>query len=253
MWQGPQAQTTLERMKMLDRIVAALHGRYGDDLLAIGLYGSLGRGEDGPYSDIELFCVVDVPGTDIDYEWVYGAGKAEVNIFGPDVARARARQVEDNWALAQGRFARCRPLYGDLAFFEDLKQAALLPDKTLVDALVAAMAVGELYEWIGKLRNARARGEMAEMAPLACNFVKHTALLLGLVHRHLYRTGMTILAESLTLSDRPAGYDDLCRLVMAGDLRDPDGVAAALEATWAGLGPWLARHGVDTSTATAGL
>lgn len=253
MWQGPEAQTTLERMKALDRIVAALHERYGDDLLAIGLYGSLSRGEDGPYSDVELFCVVDIPGTDVDYEWVYGAGKAEVNVFGPDVARTQARRVEDGWALAQGQFARCRPLYGDLAFFEDLKQAALSPDRAMADAVVTAMAVGELYEWIGKLRNMQARGEMTEIALLASNFVKHTALMLGLVQRHLYRTGMTILAESLTLSDRPAGYDGLCRLVMAGDLRDPDRVAAALEATWAGLGPWLARHGVDTSTATAGL
>lgn len=250
MWQGPQAQTTLDRMQMLDRIVAALHARYGEDLLAIGLYGSLARGEDGPYSDIELFCVVNIPSTDVDYEWVYGAGKAEVNVFGPDVARARARRVEDDWALDQGQLIRCRPLYGDLAFFEELKQAALSPAKAEVDAMAAAMVVGELYEWMGKLRNAQARGALTGAAPLACSFVKHAALLLGLVHRRLYRTGGALMAESMELPDRPAGYDDLCRMVMAGELADPDRIASALEAVWAGLEPWLAQHGVDMSTAT---
>lgn len=250
MWQGPLAQAHSERLMMLDRIVAALHEHYGDALLAVGLYGSLGRGDDGPYSDIELFCVVDMPGTDIDFEWVYGPGKAEVNIFGPDVVRARAQKVEDDWALAQGQLTRCRPLYGDLAFFEEIKQTALAPDKAAVDAMVTAIVVGELYEWMGKLRNARRRGDDS-LARVACGFMEMLALLLGLVHRRLYTTGATMPAESLTLPDRPAGYDDACRMVMAGELSDPAAVAAALEATWAGLGPWLAQQGVNTETATA--
>lgn len=248
MWQGAQAQTHSERLMVLDRIVAALHEHYGDALLTIGLYGSLGRGADGPYSDIELFCVVDRPGLDADYEWVYGPGKAEVNLYGPDVARERAGQVEDDWALAQGKWARCHPLYGDLAFFEELKQLALSPDKAAVDAMATAMVVGELYEWIGKLRNAQARGD-SNLAFLACCFVEMQALLLGLVHRRLYTTGAAMWAESLALPDRPAGYDAACRMVMAGDLSDPVGVAATLEAAWAGLGPWLAQQGVDTATA----
>lgn len=245
MWQGPQAQESIERIKMLDRIVAALHEQYGDALLAIGLYGSLARGEDGPYSDIELFCVVDIPGMDRDYEWVYGAGKAEVNVFGPDVVYARAREVADSWALEQGQFARCRPLYGDLAFFEEIKQLAQSPDPAAVNALVTEMVVGELYEWIGKLRNARARGD-TNLAFLACCFAEMTAWLLGLIHRRLYTTGATMFAESLALPDRPDGYDALCRLVMAGELSDAGRVADAIEAAWAGLGPWLAQHNMDT-------
>lgn len=251
MWQGPQAQARVERLKVIDRIVSGLHQRYGDSLLAIGLYGSMARGEDGPYSDIELFCVVDIPGTDVDYEWVYGAGKAEINIFGPDVVRARAQEVEDNWSLDQGQLARCRPLFGDLAFFDELKRLALNPDQAALDAMAADIVVGELYEWMGKLRNAQARGEFSGLALLACGFVEKMAWVLGLVHRHLYRTGMTLLAESLTLPDRPAGYDAACQMVMAGELSDPARVAAALEAAWAGLGPWLAQHGVETAAAAS--
>lgn len=252
MWEGPQAQARAARLQTLDQIVAALHERYGAKLVAIGLYGSLARGEDGPYSDIELFCVVDIPGTDVDYEWVYGAGKAEINVLGLDVVRASARQVEDNWSLDQGQWAHCRPLFGDLAFFDELKHLALTPDKAAVDAMVAEIVVGELYEWMGKLRNAQARAEPSGLALLACGFVERMAWVLGLVHRHLYRTGMTLLAESRALPDRPAGYDIACEMVMAGDLGDPARVAAALEAAWAGLGPWLAQHGVEMAAATAG-
>ncbi|HXF60350.1 MAG TPA: nucleotidyltransferase domain-containing protein, partial [Caldilineaceae bacterium] len=138
MWQGPQAQTHLDRLRVLDRIVADLHRTYGADVMAIGLYGSMSRGGDGPYSDIELFCVVDRPGLDFSHEWVYGPGKAEVNVYSPDLARAAAQAVEERWALEAGAFANCRPLYGDLAFFGELKALALSHAKEKCDAMARA-------------------------------------------------------------------------------------------------------------------
>jgi kanamycin nucleotidyltransferase len=244
-WYGPQAQSHADRLRLLDRIVAELHQTYGDEVIAIGLYGSLGRGADGPYSDLELFCVVDRPGLDFSHEWVYGPGKAEVNILSPEVVRQAAQEVEERWALEAGAFVHCRPLFGNLAFFAELKTLALSPAKETCDELIRAMVVGELYEWMGKLRNGVARGETGFAPALVCDFVSYVALIAALLHRRLYSTGSTLLAESLALPDLPDGYNAACRMVMAGELNDHARTAATLEALWAGLGPWLMGHDID--------
>lgn len=53
-----------------------------------------------------------------------------------------------------------------------------------------------------------------------------------------------MMAESLQLASRPAGYDELCALVMTGTLSNPALVTARLVALWQGLGPWSTDHEV---------
>lgn len=47
---GPIIMTREERMKIVHEIKERILDKYGDDVKAIGVYGSLGRQTDGPYS-----------------------------------------------------------------------------------------------------------------------------------------------------------------------------------------------------------
>ena len=249
MWRGPQPQSRAARLQVVDRIVADLHRTYGDTLQAMALYGSLGRGTDGDYSDIELWCVLATSGLDntLDKteEWVYGPSKAEVNLYGAAVMQARAVEVNARWSLQQGELVNCRPLFGDRAYFEALRARVMSPPKQVFDDVIAEMVVGELYEWMGKLRNGVARDDLAFLPIMACNFAQHTALIAALLHRHIYSTSSSILREALTLPTLPAGYAALVKLVMAGNLHDAAQIVAALESVWAGIGPWLMQHDIE--------
>ncbi|MCC6457618.1 MAG: hypothetical protein IT328_21860 [Caldilineaceae bacterium] len=245
MWNGPQPQSRVMRLQMVDRIVADVHRTYGDRLKAIALCGSLGRGTDGDYSDIDLWCVLSTPGVDEAKEWVYGPSKAEVEFYGEDVIRARAVEVPADWSLQQGSLINNRPLFGDLAFFAELRDLVMSPPKAVFDETIAEMVVGEFYEWMGKLRNGVARGELAFLPITTCNFTLHLALMAALLHRHIYSTSSALMKETLALPTLPNGYAELVALVTAGKLHDYAQTAAALEATWAGMGPWLAQHGIE--------
>jgi kanamycin nucleotidyltransferase len=250
MWDGPQPQNHAERLQVMDRIVADLHCTYGDKIRAIALYGSLSRGTDDDYSDIELWCVLATPGVHEGEEWVYGPSKAEVDLYGEDVIWTRAAEVDDIWPLRQGKIVSCRPLFGDRAYFEQLRARVMSPPKHVFDEVIAEMVVGEFFEWMGKLRNGVARDDLMFLPITTCNFTLHLALMAALVHRHIYTTSKSIMREVLALPTLPAGYAELVGMVTAGKLDDKAQVVAALETTYCGIGPWLAQHDVDITSRT---
>ncbi|MNL76109.1 Kanamycin nucleotidyltransferase [compost metagenome] len=54
---GPREVTREDRMNIANVLANQLLEKYGEDVEAIGIYGSLARKTDGPFSDIEIKCV----------------------------------------------------------------------------------------------------------------------------------------------------------------------------------------------------
>jgi predicted nucleotidyltransferase len=59
---GPGTMSRNERLQVCCDISERLQKVYGEAILATGVYGSVARGTDGPFSDIEihLYCAVQV-------------------------------------------------------------------------------------------------------------------------------------------------------------------------------------------------
>lgn len=241
---GPQPLTRTERLALVDEIAARVRQVCGDNLLALGLYGSVARGTDGPYSDIEMLVVLRSAGEDYVHEWCAGPWKAEVDFLSADVALREAARVEGRWPLTHGAWRYIRPLHDPTGFFDKLRTAATSQPDEVFSAAMRELIVGDIYEHIGKLRNARARGERGQFADLAVSLAREGAYLIGLARRVCYGGAARLFEESLALPDRPAGYDALCAAVMAGELSDPDRVAALCEGFWAGVERWAAEHGL---------
>jgi kanamycin nucleotidyltransferase len=188
--------------------------------------------------------VINEPGVDKREEWVYGPSKAEVDIYGEDVMRASAVEVSSMWSLQQGALINCRPLFGDVAYFAELRALVMSSPKEKFDDVIAEMVVGEFFEWMGKLRNGVAQDDLMFLPITTCNFTLHMALMAALLHRHIYSTSSTLMREALALPTLPDGYAELVEMVTSGNLHDKAKVAVAIERTFAGIGPWLAWHGI---------
>lgn len=242
---GPKPQTNADRQAILERIVADLQKSYGDQIIAIGLYGSMSRGSDLPYSDVELCCILRGEEIDETKEWVYGASKAEVNIQSPDCYESDLLDVDEAWAIWKGSYLDMKSIYGDDSFFAARRKLVHSPSDEEFNDVIAGMIVGELFEWMGKLRNARHSMDNTIPPQLAFKFVEHGALMLGLAHRHCYTTGSSMVKESMQLPNRPDGYDALCKLVQSGRLSDPDEVAAHIDQLWAGMERWTIKNKIN--------
>lgn len=245
---GPQSVTNEQRRELVDTVVEQLRRRYGERLLAVALYGSTARDADGPYSDIELWAVLDDGAFGVDFEesleWVHGRGKAEVNLMSRTAVEAVARQVDERWALTHGQFVHARPLWiapdhGTLV--ETLRSLAAHPDDGAVDRAMAEVVVGELYELLGKLRNRFAR---RPLAVLAGEFAQNLACLIGLAERHVFVSAGTMFDEAADLPG-PDGAEALFKLIGKGNLSDEILVTAAIERVWAGLEAWAGEVALD--------
>ena len=245
MFTGPEAYTHTERMARAEAIAARFQAHYEEHLLAIGIYGSLGRGADGPYSDIEMHVIVSGEEIDRSYEWSEGPWKAEVDVYSPDVFLSKASELDDLWPITQGAFARVLPLHDPKRLFHRAAHAVF--DHTLEEYnhLIREVLIGDLYEVIGKGRNALASGQTANLASEAVQSARYAACVIGLTNRHLYSTGPAVFPESIELPGRPDGYDTLAGLVTRGELSDTHAVLKAMDALWVGFEAWATERGLN--------
>ncbi len=242
---GPVEQTHEERQQIVKRVLGDLERRLGDRLVAIAAYGSYARGSDGPFSDIELLTIVAGEGIDQSLEWVYGANKIEINFQSRDMFEADLLNTEEeDWAIWKGAYLDLVCLAGDPTVFDGARERLLSPPEAEFDDLVAMLAI-VVFELVGKVRNAVARGDVQALPILAFEVAYRIALLLGAYHRQCYTTGTSVFPEASELKSHPGGFDDLVRRVQAGDLVDSTGVAAAIEAAWSGLAVWMTAQGID--------
>jgi kanamycin nucleotidyltransferase len=247
---GPVHISRNERLQTCHEIASRLHEVYGEKILAIGVYGSVSRGADGPFSDIELFCVLSESSESVDfsYEWSAGPWKAEVNVLRADILLNTASTVEGSWPLTHGPFFSQLSLYDPKGFFPRLKEAAESPTKEDFRHAIHEVLVGEMYEFIGKLRNVGLNGPHTYLPLLAVEFAQYGAMLVGLHNRILFSTGSMVLPEALELPGRPEGFDNVVRMVMAGELAEPSKIISACENFWNGLVKWADEHGYVIST-----
>ena len=235
---GPQPIARDQRHRKVLEIGAHFRKRYGDQVLAMGVYGSHARREDGPYSDIEMHCVLKDPGVDESFEWSAGAWKAEVDVISQDLLLAQAARMDVDWSITHGAYTRVWVLYDPESFFPRLAQAASSQSEAAFQSILKDVIVGEIYELIGKIRNTFEFNEFSSLPYFTVHLAQHAACLVGLAQRHIYTSSARMFRESLSLPDRPNGYDAIIELVMQGSLTDPAAILRLANAFWKGVEQW---------------
>lgn len=233
-----------ERRALVDQLGTVLHRRFGDQLIALGLYGSAGRGADLPYSDIEMHCVVHGERIDRRLEWSVGPWKAEVDIRSEDVILERAAELDGTWPITHGEFAYVLSLVDPGDLFAVVRDTALSHTDVEFCAVMHDLIVGEIYEYVGKVRNCRHVSSSAAVPTFAIELAKYGACLIGLAHQYIYHASATMFEESLALPDRPGGYDELSGLLVDPKLLRIDSVCDLADRFWSGVEVWARAHGL---------
>lgn len=232
----------------MEQIAIQLRQHYTGGLLALGVYGSLARGTDGPFSDIEMHCVIEGEGIEACFEWSTGPWKAEVDVYSPDVLLSQAAEVDGDWSITHGAYATVQALYDPGDFFSRLRKTVFSPSEAIFHNIMERLIVGEIYEMVGKIRNACAATRQAPLASYTTKLANPGACLVGLYHRHLYSTSSIMLDEALELIDLPSGFAALCQQVVSGRLDNPARILALTDQFWSGVEAWATPRGLKIET-----
>ena len=246
--EGPSPLGRADRELVTEAIVRRLLRTYGERVQAIALYGSCATGQDGPFSDIELWVTLDddlAASEARTVAWVWGAGKADVELVGASDLLARAASVDARWSLTHGRFVHAAALFEQApGQVEEIRKRALVLPVERVRRVLAEAVVGEIYESLGKLRNAVAMGRTGEGGRLYLQLVEDASALTALAQSYAYFSTSTLLEEAAGLTG-PAGFADLIMIARRGALADATRLLGTAEDYWAGLARWIEALHLD--------
>lgn len=241
---GPQPFSHEIRITRAQDIAQRIQRHFGKRTLAIGLYGSLARQSDGPFSDIEMHVLIEDMEGENTLEWSEGPWKAEVNLYSPQTFLEQASELESDWSITHGAYANIQPILGDSGWFAQARERVFDHSEEEIRPVLEEALIGDLYEIIGKLRNARTSGNTQSVATYAFYAARFAVCIVGLWSRHLYTSSTVLYDEAIRLPDQPQGFKPFIRRIIQGNLTDPQTVFEEADALWAGFEGWADAHGL---------
>ncbi|MBN8216735.1 MAG: hypothetical protein J0L75_08825 [Spirochaetes bacterium] len=91
---------------------------------------------------------------DQDFGWSEGPWKAEVGVTSKILVLTHAARLEDDRPLTHGAFVDILPLHDPTRYFPRLKPLVFEHGEEEYRCLIHGDVVGEINEFVGKLRNA---------------------------------------------------------------------------------------------------
>lgn len=241
----PSATTREEKFHMIGEIKRKLLEKYGEKILAIGVYGSIGQEKDGPFSDIEMHVVLEDGISLKRYEFIYEKFKIEIGMEQKSDIFKEAAEVDDSWAIKAGAFVHIIPIYDPTNLFLELKKMPFQASDTVFREIMREFMIWEPYETVGKIRNNYKISNLDYLTLGAKDLAWQTAKLIGLANKQFFTTRARTFEESLQMESKPIGYEELVHKIMVGNLDDKHQIYQLCENLWTGLNEWFTELGID--------
>lgn len=241
----PIATTRTQKLEMIELLKERLLQSYGNQILAIGAYGSIALESEGPFSDIELHVITKDTQLIESFEFVYGKFKIEIASIEKSLFFAKAKKLDDSWAIKAGAYINILPIYDPDDVFGQVQHFPMEISDTAIKELMKEFMVWEPYETIAKIRTNYHNGNLAYLTLGAHDLLWQTAKLIGLANKCYYSTRARMFEESLEMQSLPSGYKELLNLFVDGKLEDKEQVYHLCENLWTGLNQWYEKMGLD--------
>ena len=187
-----------ERVELARDLTGRLLRRHGEDaIVAVGLHGSVARGDDREESDLDIAVVTAGPEVEVaDRLLRYRGTVVELGAITADAYLEEAGHIGPAWPLAADQYVNHLALHDPGEFFHKLRhvhEAAVEQSPPAAFRAAAGYDLVQLVSWEGKARDAELAGDLA-VASLA---VKEAAVLAMLVVGLHTRTAYRNLAHAV--------------------------------------------------------
>lgn len=198
-----------ERVKIAKAISKMISQKYGDEILLVGVYGSVAMEEDTDHSDIDMYVVTK--NLTLQKYFAYKEVPITIHFKTEKEVLEAIRNVTSTWPAEVHQFLSPKVVYGSRRLLNEWKQIVKkIPEEDFRKA--ASTALIELYENVGKVRNACRQRNLGRCIEAVWNVVWHADMFVALVNKTYYRKpGFRGLEEVMDFKKIPANYGKLMK------------------------------------------
>lgn len=222
-----------DRVALARELAQCILRKYGDAVLGITLYGSVARGADTSYSDIELRVVTDASVAEHDVEYVHRSGaKIEINYEQAENYLRRAASIDIDWPIWAAIYRQQLVLFERENFFAQARKATESVQDKYFRAAQAQLIAEDLYELVQKIRGAWEQKREENLRWFAGRFLWFSVLWLGLANRKYFTTGSTVWDEVRRFSILPKNFEHQLTVLAGFRPSSVNEVYRAVEDLW---------------------
>ena len=241
-----------ERVELARELTAALLRRHGEEaIVAVGVHGSVARGDDGDESDLDLAVITARPEVEVPDRFLRHRGTVvDLGAIAADAYLEEAGHIGPAWPLAADQYVNHLALHDPGEFFHKLRhvhEAAVEQSPPAAFQAAAGYDLVQLVSWEGKARDAELAGDLA-VASLAMKEAAVLAMLVvGLHTRTAYRNlAHAVRATAVTEAVGP-GFPAAYRRLLDPTV-EPAGQVLALGRVLEALLDLARREGIPFET-----
>lgn len=199
-----------ERLKIAKRIARKVLKKYGNKVLAIGVYGSVARGEDRRYSDLDMIVIVKKKREGIyDRFFIYKGLPVLVEFETIEEVKKRIRNMWFKWPLEVNAFLSILPLFDPQHVFTKFKREyERLSEKDFREG--AMNALEHVYEYFLTVKNAYVYKEREKLLLQARVFARSVACFLALINHTYFKSGKKVFEQKF--KKYPKNYYKLIKI-----------------------------------------
>lgn len=193
-----------ERSKIVEAIFNQSKKDFREKLLYFGLKGSMGRGEYGPLSDIDIVIVVQRIEAGSWKLFRYNDTVIDISLYNYDEAIQEVTEIGGNWPEIAGSILESKPLFDKLLILDTLKkELSKIPKNNFYDALEFCLP----YEYFSKIFRCYNNKDYANLRVYANNLFLLSCMNIGLLNQKYFtKSGVNILSEIKLLKDVPKDF-----------------------------------------------
>jgi len=194
----PVKKTHEERLQLAREVVVKLKERYKDDLLAVAVFGSVARGEDEDFSDVDMIAVVQGEGIADDCNAIMDGLKYAIDVFSRDIVLGKMTSVHMRWPWLAGKFVTAVPLYDEQGVFASYKETFRNLVREDFTPYVRQVFIEEIYEECNKFINTTYSGNRQRVHYNAYHLFTKFAVFLAIVNKSFYTSAVTLPEKAMS-------------------------------------------------------
>ena len=239
--------TREERLELVAALTPRIRSWFGDRLAALATWASVARGDDGPYSDLEMLVIV-TEGACGGRGVLHDGMLVELEWMTEEAYLARCLDVTENWPLSGSSVLA--PIVNEALIARlNVWVADDLEAKCLRQAGIQWF---EVQEATAKVLNAVEAENRDGVGLLAWDMLRQMLTALSLLNASPYRTLANVVTQARSLPHQPAAFADLLDLMVTGGFGNVDrlrelvvAVIEQLESLYEERGAPLGTEGLD--------